>query len=85
MVGWHHRLHGQESEQTLVDGNGQGGLACRSPGGRRESDTTERLNNNKPIEKQKQATKPRVESEQVSRAVCWSEILTFRAVLTTLF
>ena len=84
MVGWHHRLNGQESEQTLVDGNGQGGLACRSPGGRRESDTTERLNN-KPIEKQKQATKPCVEGEQVSRAVCWSEILTFRAVLTTLF
>ena len=27
-VGWHHRLDGQEFEQTLGDGEGQGGLAC---------------------------------------------------------
>ena len=26
MVGWHHQLHGHESEQTLGDGEGQGGL-----------------------------------------------------------
>ena len=31
MVGWHHRLKGHEFEQTLGDGKGQGGLACRSP------------------------------------------------------
>ena len=28
MVGWHHRLNVQESEQTLGDGEGQGSLAC---------------------------------------------------------
>ena len=26
MVGWHHRLNGLEFEQTLGDGEGQGGL-----------------------------------------------------------
>ena len=28
MVGWHHQLNGQEFEQTLGDGEGQGSLAC---------------------------------------------------------
>ena len=45
MVGWHHQLNGPEFEQALGDGEGQGGLACCSPWGRREWDTTERLNN----------------------------------------
>ena len=31
MVGWHHRLHGHESEQTPGDSKGQGSLACCSP------------------------------------------------------
>ena len=31
MVGWHHRLNGQESEQTPGDGEGQGSLVCCSP------------------------------------------------------
>ena len=43
-VGWHHRLHGHESEQAPGDGEGQGGLACCGPWARRESDTTEPLN-----------------------------------------
>ena len=45
MVGWHHQLNGHELDQTLGDGEGQGSLACCSPWGHRESDTTERLNN----------------------------------------
>ena len=44
VVGWHHRLNGPEFEQTLGVGDGQGGLACCSSWGRKESDTTERLN-----------------------------------------
>ena len=44
MVGWHHWLHGHESEQALGVGDGQGGLACCSPWGRKESDMTEPLN-----------------------------------------
>ena len=44
MAGWHHRLDERESEWTLGDGDGQGGLACCDSWGRKESDTTERLN-----------------------------------------
>ena len=36
MVGWHHRLDGHEFEQALGVGDGQDGLACCSPWGRRE-------------------------------------------------
>ena len=44
MVGWHHWLNGCEFESTLGVGDGQGSLACCSPWGRKESDTTEQLN-----------------------------------------
>ena len=44
MAGWHHRLNAHESGWTLGAGDGQGGLACCSSWGRKESDTTERLN-----------------------------------------
>ena len=44
MVGWHHRLNGHEFEQAPGAGDGQGGLACCSPWGCKESDVTERLN-----------------------------------------
>ena len=44
MVGWHHRLDGHEFEQALGVGDGQGSLACCSPWGHKESDTTEWLN-----------------------------------------
>ena len=43
MVGWHHRLDGHEFGWTPGVGDGQGGLACCSPWGYKESDTTERL------------------------------------------
>ena len=44
MAGWHHWLDGRESGWTLGVGDGQGGLACCDSWGRKESDTTERLN-----------------------------------------
>ena len=44
MVGWHHQLDGHEFEQAPGIGEGQGSLACCSPWGHKESDTTERLN-----------------------------------------
>ena len=47
MVGWHHRLNGPEFEQTWVDSEGQRSLVCCSSWGRKESDTTWWLNNNK--------------------------------------
>ena len=45
MVGRHHQLNRDEVEQTLGVGDGQGGLACCGPWGRKESDTTELLHN----------------------------------------
>ena len=44
MVGWHHQLNGDDFEQTLGVGDGQGGLVCCSPWGHKESDMTEQLN-----------------------------------------
>ena len=44
MVGWHHRLNEHGFGWTPGVGDGQGGLACCSPWGHKESDTTERLN-----------------------------------------
>ena len=46
MIGWYHRLNGHEFEQSLGDSDGQGSPACCRQWGRKESDTTERLNNN---------------------------------------
>ena len=44
MVGWHHQLNGHEFEQAQGVVDGQGSLACCSPWGLEELDTTERLN-----------------------------------------
>ena len=44
MVGWHHRLNGHEFEETQGDSDGQGGLVCYNPWGRKELDMTEQLN-----------------------------------------
>ena len=41
MVGWDPQLERHEYEQALGVGDGQGSLACCSPLGRKESDTTE--------------------------------------------
>ena len=41
---WHHVLNGHESDKALRDGEVQGSLACCSPWGHKESDTTEQLN-----------------------------------------
>ena len=47
MVIQQHQVNGHESEQAPGDGEGQGSLACCSPWGHKESDTTEQLNNSK--------------------------------------
>ena len=44
MAGWYHRLNGHGFGWTPGVGDGQGGLACCGPWGRKESDTTELLN-----------------------------------------
>ena len=44
MVGWHHRPNGHEFEHNLGANEGQGSLECCDSWGRRDLDTTERLN-----------------------------------------
>ena len=44
MAGRHHSLSGQEFEQALGGGEGQGSLVCCSSWGHKESETTEQLN-----------------------------------------
>ena len=46
ITGWYHRSNEHELGQTPGDGEGQGGLARCSPWGRKELDTTGRLNKN---------------------------------------
>ena len=46
MAGWHHQCNEHELGQTPGDGEGQEGLACCSPRGHKQSDTTGRLDNN---------------------------------------
>ena len=41
MVGWHHRCDRHEFELTPGVDDGQGGLACCSPWGLKELNTTE--------------------------------------------
>ena len=40
MAGWNHQLNEHELEQTPADSEGQWSLACCSPWGRKESDTS---------------------------------------------
>ena len=44
MIGWHHRLNKQESEQAAGVGEGQGSLECCSLWVCKESEVTEQLN-----------------------------------------
>ena len=46
IVGWHHWLNVHKFEQSPGDSEGQGSLACYSPWGHKELNTTEWLNNN---------------------------------------
>ena len=41
MVGWHHCLNGNESEQTPGDSRGLGSTVCYSPWGHKESGMTQ--------------------------------------------
>ena len=45
MVGWHHQFNGHELGQTPGNAEGQRGLACCSPWGCKQSDTTWPLDN----------------------------------------
>ena len=49
IVGRHQQLNGHEFEQTPGDSGGRGSLKCHSPWACKESDTTWRLNKNRPL------------------------------------
>jgi len=49
MAGWHHQLDEHEFKWTPGVGDGQGVLACWDSWGRKESDTTEKLNWTEPV------------------------------------
>ena len=51
IVEWYHWLDGHEFEQALGNGEGQENLACYSPRGLKELDTTQWLNNNNILSK----------------------------------
>ena len=67
IVGWHHWLNGHEFEQAPRDGEGHGSLACCSPWGHKESNTTEWLKNSK--------TEHCNESSNGFSTVLWSQLL----------
>ena len=82
MAGWHHRLNGREFEWTLGVGDRQGGLACCSPWGRKESDTTKWLNwtelywikilDNQRKNLQREVTKAKItNTEQIPLLIQW--------------
>ena len=57
MVGWHHWLNGHKFEQTPGDSERQGSLMYCHAWGRKESHTTERLNNNMDLSGLRTSTK----------------------------
>ena len=70
VVGWHHRLDGHGFGWTLGVGDGQGCLACCNSWGRKELDTTERLNWTEPI----WVVQPNYSSSQKQRRLFpWSQ------------
>ena len=65
IVGWHHWLDGHEPEEALGVGDGQGNLACCSPWGCKESDTTEQLNWTEKEDRPEGATRMRTKDSKV--------------------
>ena len=63
MAGWHRQHDGHEFEQAPGVGEGQGGPVCCSPWGRKESDTTEPLNNREQLNMDLNNECPRTEEK----------------------
>ena len=78
MAGWHRWINGHESEQTLEGSEGQRSLACCSPWGRKESDTTERMNSDKKANNADQGQKLTEEGMEDSRADQWNHKLVLK-------
>ena len=74
MAGWHHRHDGREFEWAPRVGDGQRSLACCSPWGHKESDTTEQLNSNNICVKTSQVKKKKFSGYLGSLLVCLGPI-----------
>ena len=71
MVGWNHPLNGREFERAPGDGEGQGSLVCCNPPGHKESDMTERLNNDTgPKEGADSSIYQIIRSQQLNKFLC---------------
>ena len=80
MAEWHQWFNEHELRQTLGDGEGQRGLVCCSSWGCKETDTTEQLKNNSPIDEQ--GKKRDLNSDEVNdltghkeEGTCWTTTL----------
>ena len=75
MIRGHHRFDEHEFEQALGDGEGQGSLACCSPWGHKESDTTERPNNERLKKNAAQTLKGKNRTEGGVKGISVHELL----------
>ena len=80
MAGWHHQLDGHESQWTPGVGDGQGGLACCSSWGRKESDMIEQLN----WTELNSVLKPRINLDVKYTGLLWATGKLFRWLYKTL-
>ena len=80
MVGWHHRLDRHEFEQVPVVCDGQGSLACCSPWGHKESDTTERLNWTDDLQNLELHSIPGTTQRESKREQAWAWVSAFTGV-----
>ena len=71
MAGWHHRLNGQEFEQTPGDGERQGSLVCCSPWGHKESDMTEQLDNKGDVKGSRHMSRGSTYKEHTEKQSCY--------------
>ena len=71
MAGWHHRLNGHEFEPTLGDSEGRQSLTCCSPWGHKESDTTDRQNNNHNVHLSSKKPRKKCNFSQVALKTSW--------------
>ena len=64
-AGWHYQSNERELGHAPGDGEGQGGLACCSPWGLKESDMTGRLNNNNNVYRDTQTHRNHLDATEI--------------------
>ena len=80
MVGCHHQLNSQESEQTLGDCEGQGSLESCSSWGHKELDTTEQLNNKCRYHRVSASLGAHYKEPPLNQMIFWKMLLTLPVI-----